>query len=187
MNENVLNYNTNILYRMGIFFFLLSIFMFTSTVTGLIIPEELPSILSLIFSNIPPIKKGTDSRIGLGFRLGEHADFQTIVELGPQKETDPIGNGESKRRRQIILESTTRGNYGPWDKSEDKINLEKVKRKTAEFTDFVKDQKKEHDDGNWLLKWSKKVASAKNNGTPLARRPMIQTLRTNNGNKYEPE
>ncbi|XP_057330737.1 uncharacterized protein LOC130671064 [Microplitis mediator] len=173
---------------MGFYFFLLSIFLFTSTeVTGLIIPEELPSILSLIFSNIPPIKKGTDSRIGLGFRLGEHADFQTIVELGPQKETDPIGNGESKRRRQIMLESATGGNYGPWNKSVDNINLEKVNRKRAEFPDLVKDQKKEHEDGNWLLKWSKKVASTKNTETPSTRRPMIQTLRTNNGNKYEPE
>lgn len=34
---------------------------------------------------------GTDSRVGFGFRLGEHADFQVQLELGPQRETRPIG------------------------------------------------------------------------------------------------
>uniref|UniRef100_A0A1B0FJS8 Citrate transporter-like domain-containing protein n=1 Tax=Glossina morsitans morsitans TaxID=37546 RepID=A0A1B0FJS8_GLOMM len=62
---------------------------------ALIVPQELPSILSLIYSNIPPIKKGTDSRLGFGFRLGEHADFQILVELGPQKETRPLGDQDS--------------------------------------------------------------------------------------------
>lgn len=56
-----------------------------------IVPQELPSILSLVYSNVPPIKKGTDSRVGFGFRLGEHADFQVQLELGPQKFTKPIG------------------------------------------------------------------------------------------------
>ncbi|PSN54015.1 hypothetical protein C0J52_10167 [Blattella germanica] len=73
-----------------------------SCIGALIIPEELPSILSLIYSNIPPIKKGTDSRIGVGFRLGPHADFQVLLELGPQTNTQPLGpDGDSKRRRQI--------------------------------------------------------------------------------------
>jgi hypothetical protein len=27
---------------------------------------------------------GTDSRVGFGFRFGEHADFQVQLELGPQ-------------------------------------------------------------------------------------------------------
>ena len=35
---------------------------------------------------------GTDSRLGVGFRFGEHSDFQILVELGPQFYTDPIGN-----------------------------------------------------------------------------------------------
>lgn len=56
-----------------------------------IVPQEIPSILSLVYSNIPPIKKGTDSRVGFGFRLGEHADFQVQFEIGPQKFTRPIG------------------------------------------------------------------------------------------------
>ncbi|XP_063220341.1 uncharacterized protein LOC134529809 [Bacillus rossius redtenbacheri] len=71
-------------------------------VNALVIPEELPSLLSLIYSNIPPIKKGTDSRIGLGFRLGPHADFQVVLELGPQRETEPLGNDvNAKKRRQV--------------------------------------------------------------------------------------
>lgn len=49
-------------------------------------------MLSLVYSNIPPIKKGTDSRFGFGFRLGEHADYQVLIELGPQKYTRPLGN-----------------------------------------------------------------------------------------------
>ncbi|XP_040170831.1 uncharacterized protein LOC120904684 [Anopheles arabiensis] len=70
-----------------------------SFTNAFIVPEELPSILSLVYSNIPPIKKGTDSRIGFGFRLGEHADFQVQLELGPQLNTRPIGAaaGSSKR------------------------------------------------------------------------------------------
>ncbi|XP_058059873.1 uncharacterized protein LOC131210616 [Anopheles bellator] len=78
---------------------LLLAFDAVSFTNAFIVPEELPSILSLVYSNIPPIKKGTDSRIGFGFRLGEHADFQVQLELGPQLNTRPIGAaaGSSKR------------------------------------------------------------------------------------------
>ncbi|XP_052867306.1 uncharacterized protein LOC128273399 [Anopheles cruzii] len=78
---------------------LLLAFDVVSFTNAFIVPEELPSILSLVYSNIPPIKKGTDSRIGFGFRLGEHADFQVQLELGPQLNTRPIGAaaGSSKR------------------------------------------------------------------------------------------
>ncbi|XP_020802243.1 uncharacterized protein LOC110179181 [Drosophila serrata] len=77
----------------------------TQDVSTFIVPRELPSILSIVYSNIPPIKKGTDSRLGFGFRLGEHADFQVMVELGPQKETRPIGepsqDDQSFNKRQV--------------------------------------------------------------------------------------
>lgn len=66
-------------------------FRLISVSHSFIVPQELPSILSLVYSNVPPIKKGTDSRVGFGFRLGEHADFQVQLELGPQKFTKPIG------------------------------------------------------------------------------------------------
>ncbi|XP_055837401.1 uncharacterized protein LOC129905835 [Episyrphus balteatus] len=82
------------------------ILMTLSSITqALIVPQELPSILSLVYSNIPPIRKGTDSRLGFGFRLGEHADFQVVVELGPQKDTRPIGMNQdddsSNSKRQV--------------------------------------------------------------------------------------
>ncbi|XP_037709299.1 uncharacterized protein LOC119546797 [Drosophila subpulchrella] len=79
--------------------------LYTQNASAFIVPRELPSILSIVYSNIPPIKKGTDSRLGFGFRLGEHADFQVMVELGPQKETRPIGdpnqNDQSFNKRQV--------------------------------------------------------------------------------------
>jgi hypothetical protein len=40
--------------------------------------------------------------VGVGFRLGDHADFQVLLELGPQVNTQPIGLvGDSKTRRQV--------------------------------------------------------------------------------------
>jgi len=45
---------------------------------------------------------GTDSRVGVGFRLGDHADFQVLLELGPQLNTQPLGPaGDNKTRRQV--------------------------------------------------------------------------------------
>lgn len=52
-----------------------------------------------------------------------------LVEIGPQQETEPIGNMDSKRRRQIMLESAMNGDYGPWAKSVAKFNIAKNKRK----------------------------------------------------------
>lgn len=71
---------------------------------GFVVPQELQSLLSVVYSNIPPIKKGTDSRIGFGYRLGDHADFQVMIELGPQRETRPLGDGkndQSFNKRQV--------------------------------------------------------------------------------------
>ncbi|CAG5103033.1 Protein of unknown function [Cotesia congregata] len=146
-------------------------------VNGLIIPEELPSILSLVFANIPPVKKGTDSRIGLGFRLGEHADFQTIVELGPQKETQPIGNSESKRRRQIVVDQVTEKN--PRSRKKSTINSDKINHKQAEFKKIVNDREKERPDGNWLFKWSREFEKTRSYKTPLTQNPTILNLRVN--------
>ncbi|RVE45611.1 hypothetical protein evm_009724 [Chilo suppressalis] len=64
-----------------------SLFFLSLGTCSIIIPEELPSLLSVAYSNIPPIKKGTDSRVGFGFAFGNHADFQVMLELGPQTET----------------------------------------------------------------------------------------------------
>ncbi|CAG9576894.1 unnamed protein product [Danaus chrysippus] len=72
---------------------ILSLFLVSFVSGSVIIPEELPSLLSVAYSNIPPIKKGTDSRIGFGFAFGNHADFQVMLELGPQTNTMPL-NGQ---------------------------------------------------------------------------------------------
>lgn len=42
--------------------------------------------------------KGQDSRLGFGFRLGRNADAQVLIELGPQSETSPVGEGDSRRQ-----------------------------------------------------------------------------------------
>ncbi|XP_039436723.1 uncharacterized protein LOC120418410 [Culex pipiens pallens] len=75
-----------------------------SYANAFIVPEELPSILSLVYSNIPPIKKGTDSRLGFGFRLGDHADFQVQFEIGPQQRTRPIGSLSGNNKRDVDSE-----------------------------------------------------------------------------------
>ncbi|XP_076278581.1 snustorr snarlik isoform X2 [Lasioglossum baleicum] len=132
--------------------------------SSLIIPEELPTILSLIYSNIPPIKKGTDSRVGVGFRLGEHADFQILLELGPQTETEPIGNADSKRRRNAMFNAAMRGELGSLAQAVAKYQtqrklqreLEKLKKteeKQGEATAVSQGKKTEASE--WLSKWSK--------------------------------
>lgn len=58
---------------------------------ALIAPSQIADAEAVFFSGIPQLKKGTDSRVGYGFRLGEHADFQILFEMGPQKFTKPLG------------------------------------------------------------------------------------------------
>ncbi|XP_034935660.1 uncharacterized protein snsl [Chelonus insularis] len=168
---------------MRAWFCFLSILLSSYYVTGLIIPEELTSILSLVWANIPPIRKGTDSRVGVGFRLGEHADFQVMMELGPQKETDPIGTEESKRRRAIMLESAMRGDYGPWAKSVAQFNIAKMKQRQKineeqvnKQIKAVDNQDKNNNDSNWLLKWSKDMPKTNSDEVPLGN-TMIQRIR----------
>ncbi|KAH0953700.1 hypothetical protein HN011_005971 [Eciton burchellii] len=154
--------------------------------TGLIIPEELPTILSLVYSNIPPIKKGTDSRLGVGFRLGEHADFQVVVELGPQTETDPIGiSGDAKRRRDTMLSAAMRGELGPLAQAvaryqiERRIHNEMAKLKAIRGDELEKDiqtpketnkgdqggGQEENASSDWLTKWKEQM-SAENDNVP---------------------
>ncbi|CAK9815288.1 hypothetical protein ANTQUA_LOCUS8369 [Anthophora quadrimaculata] len=135
--------------------------------TCLIIPEDLPTILSLIYSNIPPIKKGTDSRIGVGFRLGEHADFQVLFEIGPQTETDPIGNADSKRRRDAMFNAAMRGELGPLAQAVAKYQMERKLQRELERLKKVEEKLNAvaspgNDDkktaaSEWLTKWGKEM------------------------------
>ncbi|CAK1546410.1 unnamed protein product [Leptosia nina] len=67
----------------------------------IIIPQEFPSVSDLFLKFLPIIRKGTEqSRIGFGFAYGNHADFQTVLQFGPDRENNcPTCN--TNRRRQI--------------------------------------------------------------------------------------
>ena len=43
------------------FFISFSFFLFISVSEAFIVPQEIPSLLSLVYSNIPPIKKGNSN------------------------------------------------------------------------------------------------------------------------------
>ncbi|XP_076663020.1 snustorr snarlik [Andrena cerasifolii] len=153
--------------------------IFYDHATCLIIPEELPTILSLIYSNIPPIKKGTDSRVGVGFRLGDHADFQMLVELGPQTRTDPIGNDASgsKRRRDAMLSAAMKGELGPLAQAVAKYQLERKLQKelarlkgTEELARAVgteQSDEKKTAASEWLAKWSDGMVTSSEDQAPL--------------------
>ncbi|XP_011057985.1 PREDICTED: uncharacterized protein LOC105148151 isoform X2 [Acromyrmex echinatior] len=122
---------------------LLLLLVFYDHVTSLIIPEELPTILSLIYSNISPIKKGTDSRFGVGFRLGEHADFQILIELGPQTETDPIGvSNDAKRRRDAMINAAMKGELGPLAQAVAKYQINREIQKEMDELKIIEEKLK---------------------------------------------
>ncbi|XP_018340126.1 PREDICTED: uncharacterized protein LOC108747248 isoform X3 [Trachymyrmex septentrionalis] len=122
---------------------LLLVFYDPAHVTSLIIPEELPTILSLIYSNISPIKKGTDSRFGMGFRLGEHADFQILIELGPQTETDPIGtSNDAKRRRDAMINAAMKGDLGPLAQAVAKYQINRKIQKEMDELKIIEEKLK---------------------------------------------
>uniref|UniRef100_A0A182PG18 Uncharacterized protein n=1 Tax=Anopheles epiroticus TaxID=199890 RepID=A0A182PG18_9DIPT len=105
-----------------------------------IVPEELPSILSLVYSNIPPIKKGTDSRIGFGFRLGEHADFQVQLELGPQLNTRPIGAAAGSSKRYVDNDDYANSVRGPTRNGGSTSWLQAWSEQTKQRQQFNKDK-----------------------------------------------
>ncbi|KAJ8668740.1 hypothetical protein QAD02_010403, partial [Eretmocerus hayati] len=113
-------------------------------VSSLIVPEEIPTILGVIYSEIPPIKKGTDSRLGIGFRFGEHADFQIIMELGPQYETTPLkhplSKEDTKRKREAIIYSALKGELGPWAQTVAKRQVEQNIKKLRSRQKLNKDR-----------------------------------------------
>ncbi|XP_019882576.1 uncharacterized protein LOC105249544 isoform X1 [Camponotus floridanus] len=157
---------------------LLIIFYESKYATSLIIPEELPTILSLIYSNIPPIKKGTDSRFGIGFRLGEHADFQILIELGPQTETDQIGtSNDAKKRRDVMYDAAIRGELGSFAQQvakyqmKQRLEKEKDKVKTEDKFEKIQTENKQDDkdtaSNNWLMKWRKEMSQSSENNTSL--------------------
>ncbi|EFA05392.1 uncharacterized protein snsl [Tribolium castaneum] len=126
----------------------LVVFTFVLQVFGvhlLIVPDEIPTILSVIYSNIPVLKKGTDSRLGWGFRLGDRADFQVLVELGPQTYTQPLGNqGDNNSNKRNTLNTLSDTLYAQRQKEK-----QQKQEKQKEISDT--------EGGKWLESWSKSV------------------------------
>lgn len=60
------------------------------------------SALGVIYSRLPPAKIGTDSRLGFGLRIGKNADAQFLFELGPQTNTQELGNNAISKKRQSM-------------------------------------------------------------------------------------
>ncbi|KAL6433594.1 hypothetical protein ACFW04_006585 [Cataglyphis niger] len=158
---------------------ILLLLIFYENATSLIIPEELPTILSLIYSNIAPIKKGTDSRLGVGFRLGEHADFQILIELGPQTETDEIGtSNDAKKRRDVMFDAAMKGELGSLAQQIAKYQMKRrIEKEMDKFKamdgKFKKNQteKKQDDENivfnNWLTKWREEISQSSENNILL--------------------
>lgn len=84
------------------------------------------NIFLLHFCNI----SGTDSRLGWGFRLGDRADFQVMLELGPQTNTQPLANQEDKNAnsKRNTVENLAEILYAQ-RQNEKRQNLQKKKKK----------------------------------------------------------
>ncbi|CAK1546411.1 unnamed protein product [Leptosia nina] len=123
--------------------FIFSVVVLSFGSCSIIIPEELPSLLSVAYSNIPPIKKGTDSRVGFGFAFGNHADFQVMFELGPQTNTLPL-NGQA-----FPSNSKRQANYPT-----PKVNKNREKFLQTEA-------------GKYLQNWAQKMKNPKPNKKPV--------------------
>lgn len=123
--------------------------LFSCAGQAFIVPDELPSILSVIYSNIPTLKKGTDSRFGWGFRLGDRADFQFLTELGPQTNTQPLANQEDNsvnKRSSVNNLANILYAQRQHDKKENEV---------------TKMDNPKSEGANWLKKWSKTVTKTK--------------------------
>ncbi|CAG9770868.1 unnamed protein product [Ceutorhynchus assimilis] len=122
-----------------------------------IIPDELPSLLSIIYSNIPTLKKGTDSRIGWGFRLGDRADFQILTEFGPQQYTQKLANQEDENgsNKRSTLENLANTLYAQrqQDKKQQHAKKHQQDKKPQHQKENATDLKSGSD--QWLKNWSK--------------------------------
>lgn len=98
---------------------------------------------------------GTDSRLGWGFRLGDRADFQVLLELGPQTNTQPLANqGDSNtNNKRNTLENLANTLYAQRQKEKkEKLQLQQLKEQ-LQNQDEVKQQ--DNEASTWLKTWSK--------------------------------
>nr|CAH7756231.1 unnamed protein product [Callosobruchus chinensis] len=142
-----------------------------------IVPDELPSLLSVVYSNIPTIKKGTDSRLGWGFRLGDRADFQVMVELGPQTNTQPLANqGDGNTNKRNALNNLANRLYAQRQhekKLREKKKIDEEKKKTED--EKVPSSTPNSDGAIWLQSWIKSMSKQqpKKKQPPLEPKPGI--------------
>lgn len=96
---------------------------------------------------------GTDSRIGIGFRLGPNADFQVQFELGPQTNTQPIGpnagTNTTSKKRQTAHTPPSRVTFNATNPSEKwlntwKLNLNEDENQQLQDLNKVSDPTKEN-------------------------------------------
>lgn len=87
---------------------------------------------------------GTDSRLGWGFRLGDRADFQVLVELGPQTNTQPLANQ---------AENPNNSKRNSVNSLSDELYAKRQHDKKIAKTEGA----------TWLENWSKSVKMKKNN------------------------
>ncbi|CAH1956664.1 unnamed protein product [Acanthoscelides obtectus] len=145
-----------------------------------IVPDELPSLLSVVYSNIPTIKKGTDSRLGWGFRLGDRADFQVMVELGPQTNTQPLANqgGDGNTNKRNALNNLANRLYAQRQhekKMKEKKKIEEERKKTEKTEDKASPLTPNSDGAIWLQTWIKSMSKqqTKKKQMPLQPKPGI--------------
>lgn len=82
---------------------------------------------------------GTDSRLGWGFRLGDRADFQVMLELGPQINTQKLSNekeeAKSSNSKRNTLDTLAETLYAQrqQDKKEKEKKIQKEKKKVSSW------------------------------------------------------
>ncbi|GBP20536.1 hypothetical protein EVAR_78915_1 [Eumeta japonica] len=58
--------------------------------TFFIVPSDVSTGLLTVYGFAPPLLFGTESKLGWGFSLGPHADFQILYEFGPTVDSRPL-------------------------------------------------------------------------------------------------
>lgn len=100
-------------------------------------------------SHVGRCVSGIDTRFGWGFRLGQHVDYQSLVEIGPQTNTNPIssnGTAAVAKRQSITLSRIERLNKESLKNGEKQAENERLQKKqgkdkkpyTAQNVEFKK-------------------------------------------------
>lgn len=73
--------------------------------------------------------------MGWGFRLGDRADFQVLVELGPQQYTQPLGNqGDNANNKRNTIDTLADTLYA--QRQEEKRQKQEKEQEKVAFRTF---------------------------------------------------